>query len=726
VTRSDAARPHGGDPDASLRPIASNHPTKEETELSASDHEAAGAAFPHLCSPFSLGDVQLRNRTVFQPHFTALGSLEGMPTDDLAAYHEERARGGVALIVTESLAIHPTGKMSARFLNAWDPAIVPGLAKVASGVHAHGAKIFAQLTHGGHTSLEHPPHIMWAPTQMPEPSSHFNTKALDEEDIRAVVDGFAASARNAIAAEFDGIEIKIAHDGLLRSFASPFFNRRTDRYGGSFENRMRLSFEVLEAIRRAIDSRPLGVRICLDEFTAFGYDLDYGLQMVRALEATGLVSYFNSDAGSFSSYWMEIPPAAVAPEAFDRLNRALKRASRLPVVAFGRITPPRRAEAMLKAGDADLIGWARQLIADPHTANKLAAGRPDLVRPCIACNDGCIHQVGQEKGVRCIHNPGAGRELKVNERLVGKADAVRKIVVVGGGPAGLKTAEIAAKRGHEVTLFERQRQLGGQVLLASLQPEHATVGEVVDYLEGQLVETRVEIRRGVAATPALVAKLAPDIVVVASGSEPNLPGRATDGGVEARRLGRQVLPDIEGLDLPFVVSCDEVLSGAVKPHGKVIVIDETGHWEAAGTAEFLADNGCAVEVLASHGAIGEELEGGTRTLFQRRAAIKRIRLSPNSVVGEIAPGRVRVSAAFSSGDDAGWGKYVLIPGDDRWIEDVDWVVAAIGRRSREDVFLEFKAAPELSRARIVRVGDCVAPRLIQSVILEAFTLAAAL
>lgn len=686
-----------------------------------------GSAFPHLFSPFSIGGVALRNRTVFQPHFTALGSLEGMPTNDLAAYHEERARGGVGLIITESQAIHPSGKMSARFLDAWDPAIIPGLAKVAAGVHAHGAKIFAQLTHGGHTSLERPPHIMWAPTQMPEPSSHFSTKALDEDDIRAVISGFAASARNNLDAGFDGIEIKIAHDGLLRSFASPFFNHRTDRYGGSFENRMRLSFEVIEAIKKIIDAvTPLGVRICLDEFTAFGYDLEYGLQMVRALEATGLVDYFNADAGSFSSYWMEIPPAAVAPEAFDRLNRALKKATKLPVVAFGRITPPQRAEALLKAGDADLIGWARQLIADPQTPNKLAKGRPDLVRPCIACNDGCIYQVGQEKGVRCIHNPGAGRELKINERLVSKAEAARKIVVIGGGPAGLKVAEIAAKRGHQVTLLERQRRLGGQVLLAAVQPEHAVVGEVVSYLEAQLVEAQVDIRLGVAATPANVAALRPDIVVLANGSEPNLPGRANDGGVEARRLGRQVLPGIDGLEQRFVVSADEVLSGVVKPSGKVLVIDETGHWEAAGTAEFLADSGCSVEVIASHGAIGAELEGGARTLFQRRAAIKRIRLSPNCVVGEIAKGRVRVSAVFSSGDDAGWGKYVLIPGDDRWIEDVDWVVAVIGRRSREDLFLKLKSAPELLAARIERVGDCVAPRLLQSVILEAFTLAAAL
>src|ERR1700686_3902414 len=181
-----------------------------------------------LFAPLRIREVELRNRFVFQPHFTALGHIDGQPSDDLAAYYEERARGGAALIVTESQAIHMTGKMSRRFIHAWDPAVIPNLRKIADGVHAHGGRIFSQLTHAGHTSLEHPPHILWAPTQMPEPSSHFSTKAIDEDDIRTVIDGFAASARNAAEAGFDGVEVKIAHDGLLRSFASPHFNRRTD------------------------------------------------------------------------------------------------------------------------------------------------------------------------------------------------------------------------------------------------------------------------------------------------------------------------------------------------------------------------------------------------------------------------------------------------------------------------------------------------------------------
>jgi 2,4-dienoyl-CoA reductase-like NADH-dependent reductase (Old Yellow Enzyme family) len=679
--------------------------------------------YSNLLSPFSIGRVRLRNRVVFQPHFTALGTLEGMPSDALVAYHEERARGGVGLIILESQAVHPTGKMSRRFINAWDPAVVPGLSRVADAVHEHGAKLFGQLTHGGHTSLENPPHIMWAPTQMPEPSSHHTTKAMDDGDIRAVIDGFAASARNMIAAGLDGIEIKIAHDGLLRSFASPFFNRRKDSYGGSFENRMRLSYEVAAANKAETGPDvPLGVRICVNEFTPFGYDTDYGLQMVAGLEATGHVDYFNSDAGSFSSYWMEIPPAAVAAADFRRINADLKKATRLPVVGFGRISP-RGGEALVAAGEADLVGMARQLIADPQTVIKLAEGRGNLVRLCIACNDGCIYQVGQEKAVRCVHNPGAGQETTMSERLVSLAEKARRVVIVGAGPAGLKVAEIAARRGHRVTLLERSKRLGGQVLLAARQPEHSEIGEVTSYLEAAVTELGVSIHTGMEATPEMLLSLRPDAVIVATGSDPNLPLCPDKDTAISISLGRQIRPDIKGLDRGCVVSSDQVLSGEKTLSGHVVIIDNNGHWEAAGTAEFLADTGCTVTVVASHMMVGEGIEAGNRTLFYRRAAIKGIHLICATSLVAIEDHRIRISSVFSDADAIGWAKYILMPGNERLIEDVDWVVPVIGRCSREDLYLRLKRAQEFAGIQVERVGDCIAPRLIQSTILEAFQLA---
>lgn len=295
--------------------------------------------------------------------------------------------------------------------------------------------------------------------------------------------------------------------------------------------------------------------------------------------------------------------------------------------------------------------------------------------------------------------------------------------MAGGGPAGMKVAEIAARRGHRVTLLERGRRLGGLLNLAQLQPEHSTIGEVGSYLEAAIQDRGVTVHLGVTATPETIFALKPDIVVVATGSEPNLPGVESQDTEVSRSLGRQVVEDIEGLDGSNVVSADDVLSGARKLSGHVVVIDNNGHWEAAGTAEFLADDGCRVTIVAPHMLVGENLEGGVRTLFHRRAAIKGISIRTATQVVSIAPTEVRVSAVFSGADAIGWAKYILMPGDEGVIEDVDWVVPVIGRRSREDLFLKIRNLSEFDDIRVERVGDCVAPRLIQSTIMEAFELA---
>jgi 2,4-dienoyl-CoA reductase-like NADH-dependent reductase (Old Yellow Enzyme family) len=688
--------------------------------VTADTADTGAAFFPHLFSPLRLRGVEVRNRFVFQPHFNALGDVQGMSTDALTAYHEERAWGGAGLIVDGSMATMPEGQMSRKYVAAWDPRSIELNRRTTDAVHAHGATIFAQLNHGGHTSLEHPPPVLWAPTQMPEPSSVHTAKAMDENDMARAVEGFAASTRNLVEAGYDGVEIKIAHDGLLRSFASPFFNRRTDAYGGSFENRMRFPLECVAAVRSELrEHMPLGIRICLHEYTPFGYELDYGLRMAEHLEASGYVDYFNCDAGSFSSFWMEIPPAAVAQGFFRPLNQALKAQSDLPVIAFGRIKDADLAEHMVASGEADLIGMARQLIADPETPRKLREGRAAEVRACIGCNDGCLHSVAQEKPIRCVQNPAAGQERLFSERLLVRASEPRSVVVIGGGPAGLKVAEIAARRGHRVSVFERAEHLGGQVRLAARQPHHEEFAEVTHFLEAAVRRLGVEVWTGVDADAESVLDLDPDVVIVATGSQPNLPSTHRqsstdpDAGTIARRLGLTIGLDVEGLDLDIVMSTDEVLSGVTVPGHHVVVADGQGHWEAAGTAEFLADAGHHVTVVTPRPSIGSELEGTNHAMFMQRVGVKGIEMKPLTHLRRVEPGRVLLVD--------------VVTGNESWLR-ADAVVPVYWRRSRDDVYHRLRQiVTETGRdVRVERVGDAAAARVVQSILLEAFQLASEL
>jgi 2,4-dienoyl-CoA reductase-like NADH-dependent reductase (Old Yellow Enzyme family) len=672
--------------------------------------DAPNAQWPLLRSQFRLGSVELRNRFVFQPHFTALGG-EGDPSDDHRAYYEERAAGGVGLVIMESQAVHPTGRVSRHTVNAYDAANIPAYRRIVDAVHRHGAKFFSQLVHSGPDSLAARPSLMWGPTQMPEPSGIFPTKAMELGEIAELIEYSALSAENMHAAGFDGVEVKIGHDGLLHAFASPFLNRRTDRYGGDFEGRMRLSVEVLEAIRARVPADfVVGIRLCLNEYTDWGYDTEYGLRMAEHLEATGLVDYFNADAGTSSSYWMQIPPTVFDEGSFRHLNRALKERVKVPVIAFGRIKHPEVAERILASGEADLIGMARQLVADPATARKVIEGRDEDIRYCIAGNDSCIFQVAHEQQIRCDHNPAAGRERLFSERLIRPTERPLSVIVVGGGPAGLKAAETLARRGHGVTLFEKETRLGGQLLLAEKQPHHVEIFDVVDYLERALRRLKVDVNLGAEVTADALDEIDADAIVLATGSRPALSRLGANPAVAAQdpAAGMDLLnsPAIAGIDDARFASVDDVLSGRRRSSGRVLVIDGTGLWDGAGTAEFLANDGAEVTVVTAASAVGAALETANRHLFSQRAAESGIRLLPHTQFAGHTDGVALLRHVYT--------------GETTELADVDLIVPSVGRRSDEALYLDW--AGRIGDRQLHRVGDCIAPRLLREVIRESYEL----
>jgi 2,4-dienoyl-CoA reductase-like NADH-dependent reductase (Old Yellow Enzyme family) len=542
--------------------------------------------WPRLNSVFSIRDLELRNRLVFQPHFTALAH-DGEPSEDHVAYYEERAAGGVGLVIFEGQSVMANGRISKDIVDASARANVPLYNRIVKAVHSQGAGLFSQLTHCGPDSLEQRPSLMWSPSQIGEPSGTTSTKAMEEEDIRTVVRAFGVSAKNMQEAGFDGVEIKVGHDGLLRAFASPYLNRRTDAYGGSLEGRMRLIVEVLVGIREAVGKEFIvGARICLNEYTPWGYGTEYGLAMAEHIERTGEVDYLNCDAGTASSYWMQIPPAAIVEGSFRDLNAKLKKQSSLPVISFGRVKHPDMAEMMLASGQADLIGMARQLIADPETPKKIAAGHVKDIRFCMASNDSCIFQVAHGRSIRCDHNPAAGRERLLSERRLGTTDSPKNVVVVGGGATGMKAAETLARRGHQVTLFEKEKQLGGLVVLAGKQPYHSEILECIDYLERALRSLHVEVHVGVDIVAEDISDIEADVIIVATGSLPALskvtqssplshqePGAGLDGHEYVR---------FQGLSESVVVSVDDVLREVRLPARRAVVVDWSGHWESVG------------------------------------------------------------------------------------------------------------------------------------------------
>ena len=641
--------------------------------------------FHYLFTPLKIGPVVVPNRIFSPPYETNLIEDEARGWwDRLAHFHAERARGGIGLVIMSEVCGHPSGVIYTMI--PLDERHIPHLSKVPEMVHGGGAKIF-QLIHnpGRQARPQWSHHANWAPSPIRGPFNTETPHEMDRDDIRAMVDGYVRTARIIKEAGFDGIELQGSHGFLVGSFLSPASNKRTDEYGGPLANRMRFLTEVIDAVREEIGGgMALGVTISMDELNPQGLQLEETKEIAARLDEAGTLDYLTARIGDYGAVPIWIGDMQIPPGAATYLAAELKQVVKVPVMTVLRIKDPIHAERVLAEGQADMVGMGRATLCDPELANKAREGRVEEIRYCISCNQGCIPRVQMGLNIECVLNPVAGLERQYGSGKIHKAARRKKVVIVGGGPAGLKAAETAALRGHEVTLLERGDELGGQILLASRLPGREEIAEATTHLVGQVRRLGVQVCLNTEATKEKIAELNPEAVVVAAGSTP-LP------------------PTIPGIENLAVYNAVQVIAGEVEVGERVAVLDGgESHWKFCGTGEMLAQQGKKVTLITPRPFAGFDIPPTAVPLLYQRLARHGADVIPLATVTRVTPEGLVLMDVFSKAER-------LLPG-------IDTLVLAGDNRACGDLRRSLKGqVPEL-----FAVGDCIAPRKIDAAIREGF------
>jgi len=637
-----------------------------------------------LFTPRRIGSVTVPNRTVFLAHETGFAE-DGLPTERDAAYYEARARGGVGLIIgPSSMLVHPSAS-NPMYAAGYDPDVVPRLEEIGAACHEHGTKVFAQLQHtGGEDSGEHAMRETWAPSAVPSEFGYEMPKRMELEDIEEIKLGFAKTAEHVKEGGLDGIELKAGHDGILRQFLSPKYNTRSDKYGGSIDNRVRLVNEVVEAIRdRVGDDFPVGIRLTLDEMEEGGYDYDYAVEVLRRLHPS--LDFLDSDIATISKLHITDAPMHAPLGYSSEYYGAAREVLDIPVIAAGRINDLTKANDVLEEGRADFIGMCRQLICDADTVRKVRRGEDEEVTHCIACNQNCLGGIHTNGHVGCIQTPRSGRETKIpHVEDVDDAPAPRRVLVVGGGPAGLSFAVTAAELGHDVTIRERESELGGQSNIATQVDSRREFGDAVRNLLNQLGNRDVTVETDTEVTAADVAAESWDEIVVATGAT-------------------EKQPDLAGSD---VHRSWDVLQGE-SVGDSVVVFDNNKHAAGVGVAEYLVDADRDVTFVTTSYHPGDQLEGTNvppflETLYENDVDI----VTHTTVIGF----------------EDNVAQLLNVYSEEMTTVEADSLVVAARREARTGL-AESIREQGVDGDAVHRIGDCVAPRLIDKAIYDGEMLA---
>jgi 2,4-dienoyl-CoA reductase-like NADH-dependent reductase (Old Yellow Enzyme family) len=562
--------------------------------------------------PIDIRGVTIANRVVRTAHLTKLGPA--VVSDDLISYHLARAHGGVGLSILEGTAVHPTSVLG---LVGYEDSIIPTYKKLMDVIRPTGMKVFQQLWHGGH--IYPPPNglPMRGASAIPSVTGNLPAVPIDTDEVSEFVDAFAQTARRSAEGGIDGIEIAGGHGYLVQQFLSPLTNTREDRYGGSLENRMRFLAEILVAVREAVGpDLPVGVRLGAGQ--AVG-DLDEQsvAEVAARLVDLGLIDFLNATMGNYyQAHWMmggmDRPAGYMLPSS----AKITASVSGVPRIVTGRFRTLEEVEQVLRTGEADMVSMVRAHIADPDIVRKTREGRSNEVRPCIGCNQGCIARTsGVDLRLGCTVNPAIGREKTHSDEAIGRTDHPRRVIVVGGGPAGMEAARVARLRGHDVELFEAYDKLGGALNFAGRAPRTQGMDDIAEWLRDEMKRLGVHVHLLTPVSPDEVVSMKADVVIVATGAEPTRDGRLIAAPGQP----------VTGIELPHVLTSIEVLTRPAPTAGSTaLVFDDIGQYEAVSVVEYLLSHGVSVTAATRLPAFGPLVEAAMRMA----PALERLNTAP--------------------------------------------------------------------------------------------------
>ena len=558
------------------------------------------ATFARLTSPLTLRHKTLRNRVTFGAH-TANMSVNGLPGAQYGAYLLERAIGGAGMIVAEPVPVHRTGVLTRGNFLAEDDAIIPAFQKILDPIKDAGAVILQQLYHVGQhgdSDLSYQPH--WGPSGKPSYHDSDGSHAMSVNEIEEMIAAFVAAAVRCQKSGFDGVEIWAAYHSLLEQFWTPWSNVRDDDWGGSLQNRTRISMRILEGIRKACgDDFIVGMSVSYSDSYSVSLTIEQTTEILALHDATGHLDYVSCGSGGYLDFEKLMPTFALGEKltipATEVFKRELKHAK---VQSESGIRTPENAETVLSSGQADLVSIVRGQIADPHLSRKLTEGRPEDIRGCISCNQMCWGRRSRDYWISCLINPSAGREHEWGGDRFSPVEKPKHVLVVGSGPAGLEAARVAAERGHRVDIHEAAPVIGGQFRLAGEQPRRAQITDLLNWYERQFDRLSVRLHLNSYLEQDEVRAIGADVVVLATGSLPD---------EDATQRWLPQLGPLPGLENGQVYSAEDVMRREARLGDSVIVYDEGGNMRGVGAAWYLAETGKQVTLVTPDPFVGKEL-----------------------------------------------------------------------------------------------------------------------